>query len=168
MSRVEIQTELGSIKLHMRADAAPRTCKYIKKCVKAGLYDGCNFYRSDFVIQCGLHGSGKENPYGDLPVNECNMNKRLSNKTGTCSIAHFDVPDNGNTEFFINIQNNMHLDNVYGGYCVFAFVEERDQESWKTIHAIADAIANQGRSTVQMQKVSMAGVPKTLHGIGTF
>jgi len=50
------------------------------------------------------------------------------------------VPDNGNSEFFINLKDNLHLDTVYGGYCVFAEVDPRDATSWATINAIAAAI----------------------------
>ena len=74
------------------------TAEYIAKCVSAGLYNGTSFYRSDFVIQCGLYGSGKSNPYGDLPKNETFTGARVNNTRGTAAIAHFDVPDNGNTE----------------------------------------------------------------------
>ena len=45
-------------------DAAPVTVAYIQKCVRDGLYDGATFYRSDFVIQCGLFGLKRENPHG--------------------------------------------------------------------------------------------------------
>jgi len=47
-------------------------------------------------------------------VNETHQHKILSNTRGTVSIAHFDVPDNGNTEMFINLKPNAHLDKAYG------------------------------------------------------
>ena len=37
--------------------------------ISSKLYDGCCFYRSDFVIQCGLHGTGKSAPE-NLKINE--------------------------------------------------------------------------------------------------
>ena len=67
---MEMHTQEGMIALRLRPDAAPETVDYITKCVASGLYDGREFYRSDFVIQCGLHGSGVANPHGDLTVNE--------------------------------------------------------------------------------------------------
>ena len=48
-------------------------------------------------MQCGLFGTDKNNPNGDLPVNETHSGARISNTKGTAAIAHFDVPDNGNT-----------------------------------------------------------------------
>ncbi len=129
------ETGLGRIVLRLRSDAAPRTVEYITQCVNAGLYNGRNFYRSDFVIQCGLYGSGITHSFGDLSSNETNSGVRISNTRGTCAIAHFDVPDNGNTEFFINLQANTHLDQAYGGYCVFAEVVGDDS------FAVVDKIA---------------------------
>jgi cyclophilin family peptidyl-prolyl cis-trans isomerase len=61
----------------------------------------------------------------------------------------------GNTEFFINLGTNAHLDEVYGGYCVFASVPPEDEESWSTVDAIADAIANKGTSRVKINSVTM-------------
>ena len=124
----------------LRPDAAPETVKYILKCVASKLYDGKEFYRSDFVIQFGLHGSGVECLHGNLHVNETELGPRLSNTRGTCSIAHWDVPDCGNSEFFINLQTNAHLDSAYGGYCVFAEVDTHDAASNSTMDAIAAAI----------------------------
>ena len=132
-----IETGQGIIRMAMRPDSAPETVRYISDCVGRSLYNGREFYRSDFVIQCGLHGSGCANPLGDLKVNETNMHERVSNTRGTASIAHWDVPDCGNTEFFINLQNNAHLDTAYGGYCVFAEVKDSDEESFAVVDRIA-------------------------------
>jgi cyclophilin family peptidyl-prolyl cis-trans isomerase len=137
MSALRIETEAGAITLRLRPDAAPETCKYILQCVASKLYDGRSFYRSDFVIQFGLHGSGVQNPHGDLSVNETHAHVKLSNRRGTCSVAHWDVPDCGNTECFINLGENAHLDAAYGGYCVFAEVDAADAVSFATVDKIA-------------------------------
>ena len=92
-SALRIETEAGAITLRLRPDAAPETVKYILQCVASRLYDGREFYRSDFVIQFGLHGSGVENPHGNLSVNETSKHAKLSNLRGSCSVAHWDVPD---------------------------------------------------------------------------
>eukprot|EP00660_Eupelagonema_oceanica_P019726 gene19726-biopygen42864 len=52
-------TTLCIVRHRSRSDAAPQTSR---------LYDGCCFYRSDFVIQCGLtrpDGKKVQNPFGD-------------------------------------------------------------------------------------------------------
>eukprot|EP00320_Phaeocystis_rex_P020362 CAMPEP_0119075998 /NCGR_PEP_ID=MMETSP1178-20130426/83522_1 /TAXON_ID=33656 /ORGANISM="unid sp, Strain CCMP2000" /LENGTH=152 /DNA_ID=CAMNT_0007058257 /DNA_START=95 /DNA_END=553 /DNA_ORIENTATION=- len=142
-----IETELGVIKLKMRADAAPTTAAYIRNLAQDGIYDGCTFYRSDFVIQCGLHGTGKTTgQHGDLKVNETSVGPKVSNTRGTAAVAHWDVPDCGNSEFFINLGNNSHLDEAYGGYCVFAQVE--DDASFGVVDAIAAAVKSKGKVAV--------------------
>eukprot|EP01062_Namystynia_karyoxenos_P005746 TRINITY_DN11985_c0_g1_i1.p3 TRINITY_DN11985_c0_g1~~TRINITY_DN11985_c0_g1_i1.p3 ORF type:complete len:182 (+),score=83.61 TRINITY_DN11985_c0_g1_i1:77-547(+) len=141
MSRFVISTALGQITLRLLPDAAPGTVEYLSRLVKEGLYNGCCFYRSDFVIQCGLQrpdGSGVENPHGVLQENETHKHRKVSNVRGTAAVAHWDVPDCGAAEFFINLKANAHLDEVYGGYCVFA--EVADEDSFRTVDAIAAAV----------------------------
>merc|ERR1712059_54728 len=147
---------MGSIDLKFVRQAAPRTVQYIERAIKCGLFNGnASFYRSDFVIQCGLHGSGVSHPDGDLTVNETAINQVVTNDIGTASIAHFDVPDCGNTEFFINLQHNTHLDSVYGGYCVFTRVDVNDQKSWNTVYSIRDAIKNKTHSKVRIREMKL-------------
>eukprot|EP00756_Hemistasia_phaeocysticola_P052034 Hpha_TRINITY_DN27222_c0_g1::TRINITY_DN27222_c0_g1_i1::g.140724::m.140724 len=141
MSCFVLSTSLGQIVLRLLPDAAPETVRHLSALVKDGLYNGCCFYRSDFVIQCGLKrpdGTGVHNPYPDLKLNESHKHTIKSNVRGTVAVAHWDVPDCGNSEFFINLKKNTHLDDVYGGYCVFA--EVADEESFRTVDAIAAAV----------------------------
>ena len=123
MAKIILETSLGKIALSLRSDAAPETAAHICRIASSGLYDGCCFYRSDFVIQCGLrnaNGEQIENPFPDISVNETALHTRVSNTRGTCAVAHWQAPDNGNSEWFINLKHNSHLDTAYGGYCVFA------------------------------------------------
>lgn len=125
---------------------APKTITYITKLVRSNIYDNSSFYRSDFVIQFGIHGmTNKINPHGDLTINETNHHTTISNFRGTAACAHFDVPDNGNSEVFINISDNPHLDQAYGGFCVFARVEASDTASFATMDAIAQAVKQDGK-----------------------
>jgi len=148
-----MRTDLGDLTLTLRPDAAPVTVEYIKKCVASGLYNGREFYRSDFVIQCGLHGSSVQNPHGNLPVNETSSGAQITNGPGTCAIAHWDVPDCGNTEFFINLKANSHLDTAYGGYCVFAEVTPEGMRN--VVPKIAAAVAGgQNTRIIEVQVVA--------------
>mmetsp|Transcript_22444 Transcript_22444/g.60214 ORF Transcript_22444/g.60214 Transcript_22444/m.60214 type:complete len:152 (+) Transcript_22444:52-507(+) len=149
MSKINIETDQGTISLAVRADAAPTTVKYISKLVTDGVYDGRTFYRSDFVIQCGLHPDKCPEP--NLTVNETSSNVFISNTRGTAAIAHWDVPDCGNSEFFINLGANAHLDSAYGGYCVFAVAE--GAESDKTMDKIADAVKQKGSVKITSMKL---------------
>lgn len=147
MSRLIITTPLGAISLALRPDLAPATVAHIKALVSAKLFDGAaTFYRSDFVIQCGLHETGKK--FAQLAVNESTRPGALSNTRGAMSVAHWDVPDNGGTEFFISLKANPHLDTAYGGYCVFAMVDAADAASNKTMDAIATAVASGARPVI--------------------
>ena len=55
MSALRITTELGAITLVLRPEAAPTTVAHVVKLVTHKLFDATSFYRSDFVIQFGLH-----------------------------------------------------------------------------------------------------------------
>jgi cyclophilin family peptidyl-prolyl cis-trans isomerase len=135
-----IATEMGNIKLQLAPHAAPQTVVHVSKLVDAALYTNVCFYRSDFVIQCGLQTQqgtvACENPFPDIAVNET----KISNVRGTAAFGHWDVPDNGNSEFFINLKDNPHLNEAYGGYAVFAYVCEGDVESFAVVDSIAAAI----------------------------
>ena len=113
MAGFTICTELGDIAMKFRPDAAPESVAYYTELIKSQLFDGVTFYRSDFVIQMGTHGTSKKAPR-DLHVNETHKAPKVSNTRGTAAIAHWDVPDCGNSEFFINLKSNGHLDDAYG------------------------------------------------------
>jgi cyclophilin family peptidyl-prolyl cis-trans isomerase len=150
---LHVTTPLGVVRLALHADRAPATVAHISKLAKDRLFDGSSFYRSDFVIQMGLHGSPTKNPHAPLAVNEATRAGALSNKRGTAAVAHWDVPDCGNSEFFINLQDSSHLDKAYGGYCVFASVDAADAASWATISAIAAAVKSSGKVAVTRVEV---------------
>jgi cyclophilin family peptidyl-prolyl cis-trans isomerase len=141
MKSVCMETSLGRIVFTLRSDVAPKTSAHFTNLIDAKLYDDVTFYRSDFVIQGGLHGKkGVKNPFPDLNVNEASREDALSNRRGTLSVGHWDVPDCGNSEFFINLKDNPHLDKAYGGYVVWAQV--KDEDSLKVVDKIASVIAS--------------------------
>ena len=155
MGKILITTELGEITLALQDDKAPITCKHVVDAVKNGVFSPCTFYRSDFVIQFGLHGTGRTVEPA-LSVNESQAPNALSNTKGAVAVAHWDVPDCGSSEYFISLKENSHLDSAYGGYCVFAVVELDDASSWKTIDAIAASIATKQKPTVTVKSVTYA------------
>lgn len=139
--RIVLETSSGRLVLVLRPDAAPKTVQHILRIVDDHLYDGCCFYRSDVVIQWGLQkpdGSRVKSPYPALSVNETACAVVLANTRGAAAVAHWDIPDCGNSEIFISLQSNHEFDTVGGGYCVFA--EVADSESLETVDAIAAAI----------------------------
>ena len=128
--------------MHFRQFSAPQTVQYITKVTQSKVYDGTSFYRSDFVIQMGTHGTSKANPHGPLTINETHDHAKVSNTRGTMAVAHFDVPDCGGSEIFINLNDNVHLDGAYGGFCVFARV--KNEASFRVVDAIAAAVKQKG------------------------
>ena len=148
-----IVTACGTIKMRFRPDAAPETVKYMQEMIGASVYNNRTFYRSDFVIQCGLHPD--KAPKG-LSVNETAFHAKISNTRGTAAVAHWDVPDCGNTEFFINLQPNTHLDTAYGGYCVFA--EVADEPSYAVVDAIAGAVSQKGSVALQEMRLESGSI----------
>ena len=154
MSTVKVSTTFGQITLKLRPDAAPKTVEHF--CKLAPLFDGCCFYRSDFVIQGGLQradGSSVQNPMKPIPVNETHTDVVLSNVRGTAAFGHWDVPDAGNSDWFINLKENSHLDSAYGGYAVFAAVDPGDAASFATIDSIARNILEGGKPTINFVHV---------------
>jgi len=150
MTHLVLDTELGTINLQLLPEIAPQTVAHITKIVNSKLYDGTCFYRSDFVIQFGLHGSGRANPHGDLVVNETGKGPDVTpNTRGTVSVAHFDVPDCGGSELFINLGDNSHLDAAYGGFCVFAQVPNGDAASFEVVDAIAQGVKTKGKVVIR-------------------
>ena len=150
MPSLHLTTSHGPIRLLLRPDLAPATVAHVLSLAKLPVFSTASFYRSDFVLQFGLHHSGHASPLPPLAVNESALPGRLSNSRGAVAVAHWDVPDCGNSEFFINLSANAHLDSAYGGYCVFA---EVDAVSFKIVDAIADAIANQQKKMVRITSV---------------
>ncbi len=139
-------TELGKVTLELLPAIAPVTVAHVVRHVAEGLYDSLQFYRSDFVIQCGTYGSAKASRHPPLAINESGRGR--SNLKGTMSVAHHDVPDNGSTEIFINLQDSPHLDKAFGGYAVFAAVAADDAASWAAIASIAAAVKAGGKPRI--------------------
>ena len=103
---------------------------------------------SSLLMICHL---GRRHQLPNLPVNETASNVKISNARGTAAIAHWDVPDCGNSEFFINLQTNSHLDAAYGGYCVFAVAQGAESEA--TMDKIAAEVKAKGSVKIDSMKL---------------
>jgi cyclophilin family peptidyl-prolyl cis-trans isomerase len=138
-----IKTALGIITLVLERDTAPLTVQHATSVAEAGTFNDVQFYRSDFVIQMGTaHSPGREVP--KISANEAGLRKCRTNARGTAAFAHWDVPDAGAGDFFINTGDNPHLDSAYGGFCVFAAVADADAASLRVVDAVAESV-KQGR-----------------------
>ncbi|MEZ5557155.1 MAG: peptidylprolyl isomerase [Pseudomonadales bacterium] len=122
---VRLVTSLGEIDIQLYRERAPRTVANFLRLVDEGFYNGLIFHRvvANFVIQAG--GYDEHLVYRTPPgtvVNE--SNNGLSNRMGTVAMARLDDPDSADTQFFINVRDNAHLNATPGrpGYTVFGEV----------------------------------------------
>lgn len=150
--RVRLSTSLGDIDVELYADRAPRTVANFLERVDEGFYEGLIFHRvvAGFVIQTG--GYDAEMNYREPPGNVPNESANgLRNTRGTLAMARLADPDSANTQFFINVQDNGHLDPAAGrpGYTVFGRVV--DGMDVVTEIELSDTTRQGG----------MAGVPET-------
>ena len=127
---VELRTNLGTIKLELYPDRAPKTVDNFLSYVRQGFYDGTIFHRvvPDFVIQGGgFTPDMTKKPTGPPIENEADNG--LRNLRGTICMARTNDPHSATSQFFINTRNNPALDfrgkSVSGwGYAVFGKVIE--------------------------------------------
>jgi len=101
----------------------PKTGKKIKK----NFYDGLIFHRviPGFMVQGGGYTPGLELKEDDATIPNESGNG-MSNVRGTIAMARTNDPHSANTQFFINVADNVRLDpgNNSWGYAVFGYVIE--------------------------------------------
>ena len=126
--RLLIQTAMGDITLQLDDQRAPASVASILGFVKKKHYDGTVVYRvaKGFVIQMGsfeAHNKGRGFFPKPVPLEAGNG---LHNLRGTAALAHGDDPSSGNAEFFINLGDNIQIDQKPGdpnsGFAVFGQV----------------------------------------------
>lgn len=112
MTKAEIQTEKGVMKVEFYDADAPNTVKNFVDLAKKGYYDGLTFHRviPDFVIQGGCPtGNGTGGPGYKI---KCELNGgNQYHDRGVLSMAHAGR-DTGGSQFFIchSRNNTAHLD----------------------------------------------------------
>jgi peptidyl-prolyl cis-trans isomerase A (cyclophilin A) len=123
--RVRMTTSLGDIVVELFPDAAPRSVENFLERVDEGFYEGLIFHRviAGFVVQTGGYDAdlNYREPPGNVPNESANG---LRNSRGTLAMARLTDPDSADTQFYINIKDNTHLDAASGrpGYTVFGRV----------------------------------------------
>ena len=90
--------------------------------VDSGFYDGLIFHRviDGFVVQTGGHLADMS--YRDAPRTVVNESENgVENRKYTLSMARTSDPDSAGAQFYINLNDNTHLDYRRGqpGYTVF-------------------------------------------------
>lgn len=128
---VKLETTEGSIILELDGRQAPITVGHFLELVDKGFYDGLIFHRviPGFMAQGGGFTPGLKIKEDDVMIPNESGNG-LSNIRGTIAMARTGDPHSANSQFFINVGNNVRLDpkkNTVGGswgYTVFGYVIE--------------------------------------------
>ncbi|WP_299769811.1 peptidylprolyl isomerase [uncultured Pseudoteredinibacter sp.] len=123
--QVKLQTTMGDIYLELYPDKSPIAVENFLKYVDRHFYDGLIFHRvmPRFMIQTGGFGFDFSKKETDDPIKNESANG-LSNSCGSVAMARLgDDPDSGSSQFYINVNNNKHLDiGDNEGYTVFGRV----------------------------------------------
>lgn len=149
---MKIETTMGTIKVKLFPDKAPKTVARIEELVKSGFYNGVIFHRviDGFMIQggdptgTGMGGSGTAIP------DEFN-NGLKHNKKGIIAMANSGQPNSQDSQFYITLGPQPHLD---GGYTIFGEVTE----GMSVVEAIGKVPRNEmdkPLTDVKMKKVTM-------------
>lgn len=127
---IKINTSLGSIKLELYPEKAPKTVENFLQYVKDDFYKNTIFHRviPNFMIQ----GGGFDQTYTQKPTRQPIKNEAangLKNQTGTIAMARTSDPHSATAQFFINVANNDFLNHSAPtqrgfGYTVFGKVIE--------------------------------------------
>lgn len=125
--RVNVVTNAGSFVLELDVDRAPLTVENFLAYARDGHYDGTIFHRviQGFVAQAGGYtGDFQLKPTERMVVNEAGNG--LSNLRGTVGLARTSDPHSGNSQFYINLVDNLDLNPrpTRWGYAVFGTVVE--------------------------------------------
>lgn len=123
--QVVVSTSQGEIIIELLPKFAPRHVQNFLTLIEENFYDGLVFHRviPNFMIQAG--GYTEDLTYRS--TNRAVVNESfngLKNRKYTLAMARLDHPDSADTQFFINVSNNTHLDATPDGpgYTVFGRV----------------------------------------------
>lgn len=123
--RVNLVTSEGLIEIELLPKFAPKHVANFLALVEEGFYVGLVFHRviPNFMVQAGGYDAELTYRPRDSQVDNESFNG-LRNKRYTVAMARLSDPDSADTQFFINVRDNPHLDAQPGepGYTVFGRV----------------------------------------------
>jgi cyclophilin family peptidyl-prolyl cis-trans isomerase len=124
-TQVKVETSAGDFVLQLDEVRAPLTVANFLQYVNDGFYDGTVFHRvvNGFVIQGGGYtpDMAPKTPRAGV-VNE--SGNGLTNRRGSLAMARTGEPHSGDSQFYINLADNLALDPkpTRWGYAVFGEV----------------------------------------------
>lgn len=127
--KVRLATTQGDVLLELDAAKAPKTVANFLAYVKAGHYDGLIFHRviPTFMVQTGGYKPDLSEKTTRAPI-ALESRTGLSNVRGSIAMARTGNPDSATSQFFINVVDNLFLDQPNArdgnGYAVFGKVVE--------------------------------------------
>ena len=123
--RVSLVTNKGAIEIELLPKFAPKHVANFLSLVEEEFYLGLVFHRviPNFMIQAGGYDGDLNYKASERRVENESFNG-LKNKRLTIAMARLNDPDSADTQFFINVRDNPHLDAQPGqpGYTVFGKV----------------------------------------------
>lgn len=125
--QVSLKTNVGEIIVELDQEKAPVSTANFLAYVKSGFYKDTIFHRviNGFMIQGGGYTADLKSKQPLRPTIKSEEKNGLSNLAYTISMARHDSPDSGQSQWFINVVDNIGLDypNAKGhGYAVFGKV----------------------------------------------
>jgi peptidyl-prolyl cis-trans isomerase A (cyclophilin A) len=125
--KLRLDTSAGTIVVQLDAERAPLTVRNFLQYVKDGYYESTIFHRviAGFVIQGGGYNKDLSlKPAAHTVPNE--SGNGLSNRRGTIAMARSAEPHSADSQFYINLADNVSLDPkpTRWGYTVFGEVVE--------------------------------------------
>ena len=142
--QVAFVTNVGEIQIELLPKFSPKHVSNFLALIDENFYVGLVFHRviPNFMIQAG--GYTENLTY--RPTNRSVANESLNglkNRKYTVAMARLDHPDSGDTQFFINVGNNTHLDATPDGpgYSVFGRVIS-GRDVIETIELVDTGISN--------------------------
>lgn len=125
--KVRISTDIGDMIVELYPEKAPITVENFLTYVNSGFYNGTVFHRvlPNFMIQTGGFTWDFQKKATLAEIKNESIGG-LQNLYGTLAMARTDDPDSADSQFFINVKTNPHLDAVKDkpGYTVFGKVIE--------------------------------------------
>lgn len=118
---IVMKTNMGTIKMRLFPEKAPKTVENFVTHAKEGYYDGVSFHRviNGFMIQGGdPEGTGMGGPgygiKGEFATN--GFKNDLKHTTGVLSMARSQRPNSAGSQFFIMVDDAPHLDGQYAAF----------------------------------------------------
>lgn len=149
---MQIVTTMGTIKIKLFPDKAPKTVARIKELVNNGFYNGIIFHRviDGFMIQGG-DPSGTGTKGSGQPIPDEFGNGLKHSKEGVVAMANTGRPNSQDSQFYITLAAQPHLD---GKYTIFGEVVS-GMDIVKKIGKVKTGAGDKPTEDVKMTKVTM-------------